>query len=302
MGHSAGHDIDPTFYRSPAEAIAAPPEQLAYVVAFDRAGAAARRAHRASTSTRRRTGYGQVVGWADLPTLGDELHHFGWNACSSALKHEGHDTDGLQRRYLLLPGLRQLATSTSTTPSPTRASPRCTRRSSATELAAKAGYSRPHTLHCGPDGIFLSCLGGGERRRRPGRHRAARPRHVRRAAGLGDRPRAAVPGLRRLVAPEPEHADHQRVGHPVDDRGRGRARAAARPEVRPRAALLGPGRGPAPADGRPRRAAPDGAGAAPVARPGGHLGLRRRRGLHRGPVRVGLALAPRRRRAGRWTR
>ena len=29
---------DPTFYRSPAEANAAPTEQLAYVVAFDRAG------------------------------------------------------------------------------------------------------------------------------------------------------------------------------------------------------------------------------------------------------------------------
>jgi methanethiol oxidase len=37
MGHSAGTDIDPTFYRSPADAISAPPEQLAYVVAFDRA-------------------------------------------------------------------------------------------------------------------------------------------------------------------------------------------------------------------------------------------------------------------------
>jgi len=30
--------MDPTFYRSPAEAIAAPTERLAYVVAFDRAG------------------------------------------------------------------------------------------------------------------------------------------------------------------------------------------------------------------------------------------------------------------------
>ena len=38
MGHSAGHDIDPPFYRSPADAISAPREQLAYVVAFDRAG------------------------------------------------------------------------------------------------------------------------------------------------------------------------------------------------------------------------------------------------------------------------
>ena len=82
---------DPTFYRTAAEAAAAPAEQLAYVVAFDRAGAAARR------DDRRRRGPGlgrataQVVGWTDLPTRGDELHHFGWNACSSALKHEGHD-------------------------------------------------------------------------------------------------------------------------------------------------------------------------------------------------------------------
>ena len=28
------------------------------------------------------------------------------------------------------------------------------------ELAAKAGYSRPHTVHCGPGGIFMSALGG----------------------------------------------------------------------------------------------------------------------------------------------
>jgi selenium-binding protein 1 len=27
--------------------------------------------------------YGRVVGWSELPTAGDELHHFGWNACSS---------------------------------------------------------------------------------------------------------------------------------------------------------------------------------------------------------------------------
>ena len=32
MGHSAGHDIDPTFYRSPAAAISAPPEQLVHQV------------------------------------------------------------------------------------------------------------------------------------------------------------------------------------------------------------------------------------------------------------------------------
>src|SRR5690242_20904273 len=107
MGDS-GHDIDPTFYRSPADAISAPPEQLAYVVAFDRAAQQPDALAVLGTDPES-AGYGQVVGWADLPTRGDELHHFGWNACSSAFAHAGHDTDGssgLQRRYLLLPGLR----------------------------------------------------------------------------------------------------------------------------------------------------------------------------------------------------
>ena len=29
----------------------------------------------------------------------------------------------------------------------------------ADELAEKTGYSRPHTIHCGPDGIYVSALG-----------------------------------------------------------------------------------------------------------------------------------------------
>ena len=74
------------------------------------------------------------------------------------------------------------------------------------------------------------------------------------------------------------------------------------PEVRPLPALLGPRRGPAPADGRPRRRAPDGAGAAALPRPGGDLGVRRRRGLDGRPVRVGVAVAPRRGPSGRSTR
>ena len=38
--------------------------------------------------------YGKVVGWCELPTAGNELHHFGWNACSSALCHQGHGDHG----------------------------------------------------------------------------------------------------------------------------------------------------------------------------------------------------------------
>jgi selenium-binding protein 1 len=148
---------DPTFYRSPAEAAAAPAEKLAYVVAFDRAGQRpdALTVIDVDAGSQR---YGQVVGWADLPTLGDELHHFGWNACSSALAHEGHDAHGLQRRYLLLPGLRSSNVHVyDTHPDPANSS--LVKTISAKELADKAGYSRPHTLHCGPEVIFLSCLG-----------------------------------------------------------------------------------------------------------------------------------------------
>ena len=32
----------------------------------------------------------------------------------------------------------------------------------AAELAERAGYSRPHTVHCGPEGIYVSALGNAE--------------------------------------------------------------------------------------------------------------------------------------------
>jgi methanethiol oxidase len=157
MGYS-GHDIDLTFYRSPADAISAPPEQLAYVVAFDRAAQQPDALAVLGTDPGS-AGYGQVVGWTDLPGRGNELHHFGWNACSSAFAHAGHHTDGLERRYLLIPGIRSSSIHVyDTHPDPRQ--PTLVRTITADELAKNAGYSRPHTLHCGPDGIFMSCLGG----------------------------------------------------------------------------------------------------------------------------------------------
>src|SRR6476469_10092696 len=107
--------VDPTFYRSPRDAVAAAPEQLAYVAAFDPTSqqndAIAVVDCDPDSST-----YGEVVGWTELPTAGNELHHFGWNACSSALCHNGHGGHGghhgepPERRYLLVPGLRSAAT------------------------------------------------------------------------------------------------------------------------------------------------------------------------------------------------
>ena len=151
--------IDPTFYRSPAAAIAAPPEQLAYVAAFDPDGRE-RDSITVVDCDADSASYGQVVGWAELPTTGNELHHFGWNACSSALCHQGHaHNGGLERRYLLVPGLRSSNTYVLDTKRDPR-EPKLAHTIAADELASKAGYSRPHTVHCGPGGIFLSALGG----------------------------------------------------------------------------------------------------------------------------------------------
>ena len=147
---------DPTFYPSPREAATAPPERLAYVAAFDRT---ARRPDAIAVvdtdpdSPR----YGAVVGWTDLPYTGDELHHFGWNACSSALCPTNPHPH-VERRYLIVPGLRSSRIYVlDTKADPTR--PEIVTVLEPGELA-RAGYSRPHTVHCGPDGIYLSALGG----------------------------------------------------------------------------------------------------------------------------------------------
>jgi len=148
---------DPTFYRTPGAAVTAAPEQLAYVAAYD-PGGRANDALAVVDCAADSPSYGGVVGWAEMPTAGNELHHFGWNACSSALCHDGHHHD-LERRFLLVPGLRSSTTYVFDT-KPDPRNPVLSHTIEAGELAAKAGYSRPHTVHCGPGGIFMSALGG----------------------------------------------------------------------------------------------------------------------------------------------
>jgi 56kDa selenium binding protein (SBP56) len=104
-------------------------------------------------------GYGRVVGWTDLPYTGDELHHFGWNACSSALCPTAAHPH-VERRYLIVPGLRSSRIHVLDTKENPRA-PKVVKVLGPEELAKHAGYSRPHTVHCGPDGIYLSALGSG---------------------------------------------------------------------------------------------------------------------------------------------
>src|SRR5689334_25383568 len=94
---------DPTFYPSPRQAIEAPPEGLAYVAVLNPGGARPD-ALAVIDVNPQSTSYNQVVGRVDMPNVGDELHHFGWNACSAALcPYAPHPH--VERRYLLLPGI-----------------------------------------------------------------------------------------------------------------------------------------------------------------------------------------------------
>src|SRR3954447_36719 len=47
--------------------------------------------------------YSQIVHTVSVPYKGDEFHHFGWNACSSALSPLTRQVF-LKRRYLVIPG------------------------------------------------------------------------------------------------------------------------------------------------------------------------------------------------------
>ena len=104
--------------------------------------------------------YGKIVGQLDLPNIGDELHHFGWNACSTALcPYAPHPH--LERRYLIVPGLRSSRVHiVDTKPDPTKL--KIVKIIEPEEVFTRTGYSRAHTVHCGPEGIYVSALGARE--------------------------------------------------------------------------------------------------------------------------------------------
>ena len=149
---------DPSFYPSPRLAMTAPPEKLAYVAAFDPDrekpdAIAVVDVDPVSAS------YGGIVGRTEMPNVGDELHHFGWNACSSCLCPNAPHPH-VERRYLVVPGLRSSRIHIlDTRPDPKK--PKIVKVIEAEELARRADYSRPHTIHCGPGGIYVASLGSG---------------------------------------------------------------------------------------------------------------------------------------------
>jgi len=147
---------DPTFYPSPRDAAKAPVETLAYAVTIDPTGTKPD-ALEVVDVDRNSTSFGTSVGRVEMPYVGDELHHFGWNACSSALcPYAPHPH--IERRFLIIPGLRSSRIYVLDT-KPDPRSPRIVKVIEPDEVMKKSGYSRLHTVHCGPDGVYLSALG-----------------------------------------------------------------------------------------------------------------------------------------------
>ena len=147
---------DPTFYPSPKMAMDAPAERLAYVAMLNPTlrGVDAMGVIDVDPESK---SYGKTVGRVDMPNAGDELHHFGWNACSSCLcPYSPHPH--MERRYLVVPGLRSSRIHILDT-KPDPRNPKIVKVIEPETVIKRTGYSRPHTVHCGPEGIYINALG-----------------------------------------------------------------------------------------------------------------------------------------------
>ena len=283
---------DPTFHASPKLAMEAPPENFAYTLLlspdFSKPDALAVIDVKPGSPT-----YSQIVHTVTMPNKGDEFHHFGWNACSSALSPlTGHAF--LERRYLIIPGIRSSRIYVvDTKPDPTKA--KIHKIIEPEEVFKKTGYSRPHTVHCGPEGIYVSTLGGGgkdgtdgppgvfimdcETFEILGRWEIDRGPQNLHYDFWWNLPRDYMVTSEWALPPQfengivPEDLLSNKYGH--------------------RHPLLGSA-GPAQrADHRSRRQSPDGAGSAARARSGSRIRLPRRRGRHHEPRRLDLDLVAR---------
>ena len=148
---------DPSFYPSPKMAMEAPPERYGYVAALNYGRNDKPDVLCTIDLDPESPDYSKIINSLEMPYTGDELHHFGWNACSSALcPYAPHPH--LERRYLVLTGLRSSRIYiVDTKKDPIR--PEIFKIIEPEEVISRSGYSRLHTVHCGPDAIYVNGLG-----------------------------------------------------------------------------------------------------------------------------------------------
>jgi methanethiol oxidase len=144
MSHSAA----PSLYESPQAAMQAPPEEFLYLACL-RVGTGVEKPDFLAVVDAES---GRILHETPMPNVGDELHHFGWNRCSSACH-------GPDRSHLIVPGFRSSRIHiVNVGDDPKR--PRIEKVIEPDEVIAKTGYTRPHTVHCMPgDNVVVSMLG-----------------------------------------------------------------------------------------------------------------------------------------------
>src|SRR5947207_14081881 len=96
--HDEGHSACGPGYASPEEAMKADPEQVLYTIAlYDGTGIQEPDYLATVDVDPNSPTYSQVISRAVMPYVGDELHHFGWNACSSC-----HGAESNSRHFLVI--------------------------------------------------------------------------------------------------------------------------------------------------------------------------------------------------------
>ena len=141
-------DVKPqSFHGSPQEAMKAPEEEFLYLACLHEGTGVEKPDFLAVVDAER----GEIVHELSMPNVGDELHHFGWNACSSALCPWAPHPH-VERRYFLVPGLRSSRIHVVDVKDDP-VNPKIVKVIEADDLASRTGYSRPHTIHCGPAGL-----------------------------------------------------------------------------------------------------------------------------------------------------
>ena len=141
-------------YASPVEAIKAPREKLLYTIAIYTGTGIQKPDYLATIDIDPDSpNYSKVIHRLEMPGIGDELHHMGWNACSSC-----HGDSEISRKYLLVPGVRSNnihVIDTATDPF----APKIYKVIEGSEIKSKTNLSGPHTVHCLGSEIIISFLG-----------------------------------------------------------------------------------------------------------------------------------------------
>jgi selenium-binding protein 1 len=141
-------DGGPSLYASPAEAMRAPAEELLYVACLHEGTGVHKPDFLAVVDAEE----GRIVHQLPMPNVGDELHHYGWNRCSSACH-------GPDRSHLIVPGFRSSRIHVVNVADDPRR-PALEKVIEADEVVRATGLTRPHTVHCMPgDNIVISMLG-----------------------------------------------------------------------------------------------------------------------------------------------